>query len=300
MIKKIFPSKKERHKLFGSVLPIEGNKPTTKENMTDIQNNVNDFLFEIESVGVSNVKHPVTVHSKYRPFIQNTVGTFQLTTNLKQMNKGINMSRLTEQLQEYYEKDGFVMSFDRLYSFTKELSERMEQDRSEIKVQYPWFFERKSPSSKKAGLSHANVYMSVIYERDHAFSTEVGLTVAVTTLCPCSKEISEYSAHNQRGYITITAQLSSPLQIEQDWKIILLEAAESNASSILYPILKRPDEKFVTEHAYENPRFVEDVVRLVAADLYEKEYIKTFTVECRNEESIHMHDAIAKITYSKQ
>ncbi|WP_078428614.1 GTP cyclohydrolase FolE2 [Alkalihalobacterium alkalinitrilicum] len=295
---KLIPSKAERHKRFGSVPPIKGVKPLNKEEMTDLQNTPNDFLFAIDSVGISNVKHPIIVPSDSKPNRQTSVGTFTLTTGLHQMSKGINMSRLTELLHEYH-LEGFVIDFDHLYSFTKDLVERMEQSNTEINVQFPWFFERTSPSLQKTGLAHAEAFINVKYDQSNGFSHEVGITVAVTTLCPCSKEISEYSAHNQRGYVTITAELYNPIELTTDWKATLLEAAESNASSMLYPILKRPDEKSVTERAYENPRFVEDMVRLVAADLYENEEIKSFTVECRNEESIHMHDAVAKLTYSK-
>ncbi|WP_209123257.1 GTP cyclohydrolase FolE2 [Alkalihalobacillus sp. BA299] len=295
---KILPTKQERHKRFGSVPPVKGNKPINKEEMTDLQNTPNDFLFAIDSVGISNVKHPIIVQSDYKPNTQTTVGTFSLTTGLQQMSKGINMSRLTELLHEYH-LEGFIVDFNHLYSFTKDLVERMQQSSAQINVQFPWFFERKSPSLQKAGLAHAEAFMNVNFDHEKGFTHEIGITVAVTTLCPCSKEISEYSAHNQRGYVTIKAEFFKPTKLKTDWKVTLLEAAESNASSVLYPILKRPDEKAVTERAYENPRFVEDMVRLVAADLYENEDIKAFTIECRNEESIHMHDAIARLTYSK-
>lgn len=113
------------------------------------------------------------------------------------------------------------------------------------------------------------------------------------------RSFSEYSAHNQRGFVSITAKLNDQLRLEDDWKVRLLEAAESNASSLLHPVLKRPDEKVVTERAYENPRFVEDMVRLVAADLIELPFIRSFTVECRNEESIHLHDAIGRVSVTK-
>ncbi|MGO4889977.1 GTP cyclohydrolase FolE2 [Anaerobacillus sp. MEB173] len=296
---KTLPSKQERHKRFGSVPPVIGNKPLNKEDMTDLQNIPNDFLFAIESVGICNVKHPILIQSDYKPKNHTTVGTFSLTTSLQQNTKGINMSRLTELLQEYH-LEGFVVNVEQLYSFTKDLTERMEQKSAHINVHFPWFFERTSPILKKAGLAHADARMNVNYDQEKGFTHEVELTVAVTTLCPCSKEISEYSAHNQRGYVTIKAEFFNPLNLIKDWKVILLKAAESNASSMLYPILKRPDEKSVTERAYENPRFVEDMVRLVAADLFENETIKSFTVECRNEESIHMHDAIAKLSYTKE
>lgn len=294
------PSKKERHKRFGSVPPIKGTKPTNKDEMTDLQNTPNDFLFSINSVGISNVKHPVILHSDLLPSVQTTIGTFSLTTSLTQMSKGINMSRLTELLQKYHE-EGFVLSFGQLRRFTKELAEKMNQTAASVEVTFPWFFERKSPALAKVGLMHADAKISVTYDQEtNQFTYVTGLTVAVTTLCPCSKEISEYSAHNQRGYVRIETELYSDSIGEKDWKKLLLEAAESNASASLHPVLKRPDEKMVTEKAYENPRFVEDMVRLVAADLYENSDIKAFTVECRNEESIHVHDAVATIKFEKE
>jgi GTP cyclohydrolase I len=292
------PSKQERHKRFGSVDPIAGNKPTTKEVMVDLQNKPNDFLFELDAVGICNVKYPLLIHSELEPTKQTTIGQFKLTTHLDRYAKGINMSRLTEQLDEYH-KLGWVADCPTLAEFAKELAVRMKQKKGEIEISFPWFFERSSPALEKNGLMHAEAMIRVVYEEDQLSFTEVGLTVTVTTLCPCSKEISEYSAHNQRGILTIRAVIEHPLTLDFDWKVKLLHAAESNASSVLYPVLKRPDEKMVTERAYENPRFVEDMVRLVAADLYEMDFIRAFTVECRNEESIHLHDAIARMTYSK-
>ncbi|WP_373279317.1 GTP cyclohydrolase FolE2 [Alkalihalobacterium bogoriense] len=292
------PSKAERYKRFGSVSPILGEKPVVKEKMVDLQNIPNDFLFALDQVGVSKIKHPIIVCSDYSPIEQTSIGSFSLTTNLPKMSKGINMSRLPELLHHYYEK-GLKMDFDTLYSFCHEMTLKMEQQQAHISVEFPWFYERKSPALHKVGLSHAQIGMSVHYEEGKGFSHEVELLVAITTLCPCSKEISEYSAHNQRGFVKMKTQFFDPTELKQDWKVILLEAAESNASSVLFPVLKRPDEKAVTEKAYENPRFVEDIVRLVAADLYENETIQAFTVECRNEESIHMHDAIASFSYNK-
>ncbi|MED4125618.1 GTP cyclohydrolase FolE2 [Halalkalibacterium halodurans] len=296
---KQWPSKTERHKRFGSVPPVAGKKPIHKEEMADLQNMPNDFLFALDSVGIHNVKHPCIIQSNLKSYEQTTVGTFSLTTSLEQMSKGINMSRLTELLQEYHQT-GFILSLKNMQAFTKDLAERMEQSSAHVHVTFPWFFERESPSLNKIGLAHAEARLNVHFDETLGFTHEVGLTAAVTTLCPCSKEISEYSAHNQRGYVTIKATFYEPTEGSDDWKVTLLEAAESNASSILYPVLKRPDEKAVTEKAYENPRFVEDMVRLTAADLYENETIKAFTVECRNEESIHQHDAIATLSYSKK
>jgi GTP cyclohydrolase I len=300
MTRKInLPPKKERHKLFGSVEPGLKLKPTEKEHMPDLQNAKMDFLFTIDSVGISNVKHPIMLKSDLNPQQQTTIASFKMTSKISQDSKGTNMSRFTEQLETYRQNGGFSPSIKSLFDFTKELAERLKQKDASIEVNFPWFYERKGPSSELIGLNHAEATISVSYVEDVGFTSSASLTCAVTTLCPCSKEISEYSAHNQRGYVTMNVEFTEDYHEEKDWKAVLLNAAESNASAMIHPVLKRPDEKMVTETAYENPRFVEDMVRLVAADLYELDFVQAFTVECRNEESIHLHDAIASLSYRK-
>lgn len=291
------PSKQERHRLFGSVDPIPGNKPTEKEKMVDLQNTPKDFLFSLDQVGISSVKHPAVVHSTLNPTVQTTVANFALTTSLVQNSKGINMSRLTEQLDLYHQQ-GWDLSLKHLCQFAEELAGRMKQSAATIEVTFPWFYERPAPVTGMTGLMHAEAMMRVHFDEVAGFTATVGLKAMVTTLCPCSKEISEYSAHNQRGVVTAEIELVDA-QTDWDWKKALLEAEETNASACMHPILKRPDEKKVTESAYENPRFVEDMVRLVAADLYEMPEVAAFFVECRNEESIHLHDAIARVRYRK-
>ncbi|RRJ67174.1 GTP cyclohydrolase I FolE2 [Paenibacillus oralis] len=297
--KKTFPAKPERHRRFGSTDPIPGSKPTRKEQMADLQNRREDYLFPIDHVGICQVQQPIRVLSELEPKSQTSIATIALTTSLPRESKGINMSRLTEQL-EVYRQQGWTCQLAELCGFVAELADRMGQDNAEITLTFPWFYERSAPVSARTGLNHAEASIKVAYGKGQPFTAAVSLRVAVTTLCPCSKEISEYSAHNQRGMVTMTAEIDPASPPVRDWKAMLLEAAESNASSALHPVLKRPDEKRVTEQAYENPRFVEDMVRLVAADLYELEVAQAFTVECRNEESIHMHDAYAKITYDKR
>lgn len=296
---KKLPNKEQRHKLFGSVQPAKKIKPSQKSQMADLQNVKKDFLFTLDAVGISNVKHPITIYSNIKPSVQTSIGTFQFASSLNSASKGTNMSRFTEQLNKYYEQ-GFVADYATLKQFTRELTERLEQKDATIDISFPWFFERKGPESGFSGLNHADLTMRVTYDQNTGYTMRASLSVLITTLCPCSKEISEYSAHNQRGKITMEVTLPDDFnEVETDWKEILLEAAESNASSRLHPVLKRPDEKVVTEQAYENPRFVEDMVRLVAADLYELPFITKFKVVCRNEESIHMHDAIASVSYDK-
>lgn len=296
---KQLPSKEKRHQLFGSVKPAPKTKPVDKMHMADLQNTKKDFLFDLDAVGVTKVKHPILIYSFMPPYTQTSIAEFTLTSSLKQTNKGTNMSRFIEQLASY-QKNGFSTDLELLKKFTKDMAKRVEQQDATIEVSFPWFFERQAPDTSLIGLNHANASIKMKYHETKGFHIQLSLCVSITTLCPCSKEISEYSAHNQRGNVTMEIRVSDDYQEEDlDWKKILLEAAESNASARLHPILKRTDEKFVTEQAYENPRFVEDMVRLIAADLYETPFIEKFKVTCQNEESIHMHDAIAEITYDK-
>ncbi|GGB31171.1 GTP cyclohydrolase FolE2 [Lentibacillus populi] len=298
--KKQLPNKAERHKLFGSVEPGPKTKPVEKSKMADLQNTKKDFLFDLDEVGITNVKHPIVITSNLHPETQTSIGTFRFTSAIEKTSKGTNMSRFTEQLNLYHEA-GFSADIATLKRFTKDLAERLKQRDAEITVTFPWFYERRGPQSDLSGMNHADCGITVAYDQKKGFNVSTSLSVPVTTLCPCSKEISEYSAHNQRGYVTMEINLDDNVdETKLDWKEQLLNAAESNASSRLHPVLKRPDEKMVTEAAYENPRFVEDMVRLVAADLYEMPFVKKFKVVCRNEESIHMHDAIASVTYDKK
>ncbi|WP_174613443.1 GTP cyclohydrolase FolE2 [Virgibacillus ihumii] len=300
--KKQLPNKAQRHKLFGSVEPGPRTKPSEKNKMADLQNSQNDFLFDLDEVGIADVKHPITVTSNSAPTSQTTIGTFKFSSSIGKLSKGTNMSRFTEQLQAYYEK-GLTIDFKTLKAFTKDLAERLNQNDAEVEVGFPWFFERRGPYADLAGMNHADASISVKYDVNEGYTLNASLSALITTLCPCSKEISEYSAHNQRGHVSMSISLNEDFDEDEDtadWKEMLLEAAESNASARIHPVLKRTDEKMVTEQAYENPRFVEDIVRLVAADLYEIPSVKKFKVECRNEESIHMHDAIASVTYDKR
>lgn len=160
-------------------------------------------------------------------------------------------------------------------------------------------FDRFSPITQIKAVGHADVTYGLAIDKQNVTRKEITIEAAVTTLCPCSKEISEYSAHNQRGIVTVKAYINKDIELIDNYKDVILDAMEANASSILYPILKRPDEKSVTERAYENPRFVEDLIRLIAADLVDFDWLDGFDIECRNEESIHQHDAFAKLKYRK-
>ncbi|MCJ1779344.1 GTP cyclohydrolase FolE2 [Mammaliicoccus sciuri] len=285
-------TREARWKYFGSVDPIKGTKPTEKEKMPDLQSSKKDFLFEIEHVGIKNLIYPVRIDDFQ------TVGNFEFSTSLNQDEKGINMSRIIESVEKHYDK-GVKLDFDHLTTLLNTLQTAMIQNTASVDVTAKWFFNRFSPVTNQKAVGHADIRYILSVSEDKITKKSLGIEVPVTTLCPCSKEISEYSAHNQRGIITVLIDLDPEVSLPDNYKDIVLDGMEANASSMLYPILKRTDEKAVTERAYENPRFVEDLIRLVAADLVELEWIQGFEIECRNEESIHQHDAFARLKYTK-
>lgn len=285
-------TREARWKYFGSVDPIKGTKPTEKEKMPDLQSSKKDFLFEIEHVGIKNLIYPVRIDDFQ------TVGNFEFSTSLNQDEKGINMSRIIESVEKHYD-NGVKLDFDHLTTLLNTLQTAMIQNTASVDVTAKWFFNRFSPVTNQKAVGHADIRYILSVSEDKITKKSLGIEVPVTTLCPCSKEISEYSAHNQRGIITVLIDLDPEVSLPDNYKDIVLDGMEANASSMLYPILKRTDEKAVTERAYENPRFVEDLIRLVAADLVELEWIQGFEIECRNEEFIHQHDAFARLKYTK-
>lgn len=159
----LLPTKEERLLLFGSVPPLSGSKPVDKEHMSDLQNRKQDYLFELDAVGISHLKHPITVLSEIEPKLQTTVAQFQLTTSLNRDAKGINMSRLTEQLNAFHHK-GWTSQIPDLCEFTAELAKQMNQNRAQLEITFPWFFERSSPALQKTGLMYADATISVMYD----------------------------------------------------------------------------------------------------------------------------------------
>ena len=226
-----------------------------------------------------------------------TAGTFAFSTSLTREEKGINMSRILESVEKHYD-NGLELTFNNLEAVLHTLEKHMKQSSAGVDVSGKWFFNRYSPVTNMKAVGNADVTYGLAVAGDQVTRKELTIQATVTTLCPCSKEISEYSAHNQRGVITVKMYIDPSATLPTDYKEIILDAMEANASSILYPILKRPDEKS-NRTRYENPRFVEDLIRLIAADLVELDWTEGFDIECRNEESIHQHDAFAKLKYRK-
>jgi GTP cyclohydrolase IB len=253
----------------------------------DVQAHADTRRLPINRVGIKDISHPVRVKDRSSGE-QHTIATFNMYVSLPHNFKGTHMSRFVEIL--HAEREISVESFRHMLAT---MTARLEADTGHIEMSFPFFVMKKAPVS---GVESLMDYRASLIGEHHDRHTElwVKVSVPVTSLCPCSKKISDYGAHNQRSHVTITAKLRAHMWIEE-----LIEIAESEASCELYGILKRPDEKYVTERAYDNPKFVEDVVRDVATRLNEDERVAAYVVESENFESIHNHSAYARIERDK-
>ena len=255
----------------------------------DVQGREDLRQIPIDKVGIKSIEHPIKISDRSGGD-QHTVANFNMYVNLPHNFKGTHMSRFVEIL-ESYEREISVKSFK---DILKNMTERLEAEEGHIEMSFPYFMMKQAPISKVKSLM--NYQVKFIGERKgNKNELTVQVTVPVTSLCPCSKGISDYGAHNQRSHITISATLDGFVWIEE-----FIEIAEKEASCELYGILKRPDEKYVTERAYDNPKFVEDIVRDVAANLNSDERIVAYVVESENFESIHNHSAYALIEKDKR
>jgi GTP cyclohydrolase IB len=261
-------------------------RPTVTE-IEDVQSRADTRRLPINRVGIKDISHPVRVRDRSAGE-QHTVANFNMYVSLPHNFKGTHMSRFVEIL--HTEREISVESFRAMLG---KMTERLEADTGHVEMSFPFFVMKKAPVSGVESLM--NYQATLIGERrDGHTEMWVRVVVPVTSLCPCSKKISDYGAHNQRSHVTIKAKLRTHMWIEE-----LIEVAESEASSELYGILKRPDEKYVTERAYDNPKFVEDMVRDVATRLNADDRIAAYVVESENFESIHNHSAYALIERDK-
>ena len=256
--------------------------------LPDIQKTPDHRNIPIQKVGVKEVKHPIVVLDRANER-QHTIGNFALTVSLPPEVKGTHMSRFLEVLSEN-QGEVSVHSIPRILS---ELREKLHAEDSFLEVQFPFFIRKKAPVSGLEGMQEYNCMFKA--HDNGVVHLEIVLRAQIATLCPCSKEISKYGAHNQRGEVTLTVSTSDHVWIED-----LIEMVEASASCALYPVLKRPDEKFVTERAYENPRFVEDVIREVATRMNQDSRILKYEIEVENFESIHAHNAYAALAFDKR
>ena len=263
------------------------NAPGTAQrlaNIPDVQGSADTRQIAIDRVGIKSIRHPVRVLDRSGS-IQHTIAMFNMYVGLPHHFKGTHMSRFLEILN-CHEREISVENFS---SMLRGMVDKLEAETGHVEMNFPYFVNKAAPVSGVESLMDYDVTLIGDIVRGQIEST-IKVVVPVTSLCPCSKKISDRGAHNQRSHVTVTVGINQHLWIEE-----IVRVVETEASCELYGLLKRSDEKFVTERAYDNPKFVEDMVRDVAARLCAESRIDTYVVEAENFESIHNHSAYALI-----
>jgi GTP cyclohydrolase I len=252
--------------------------------LADTQSQPDSRQLRIDKVGVKGLLHPIEVRDRAHD-AQDTVARISLLVDLPKDFKGTHMSRFVEVLNAH----GRLVNVENLPVMLHELQKTLDAQVAHIIMEFPYFVEKEAPVTRAKGLvDYQVIFDASAHGQDVTFTVTV--TVPVTTLCPCSKAISAYGAHNQRGYVTLALRSVRPIWIED-----MITLIEESASSEIFSLLKRPDEKFVTERAFDNPVFVEDLVRNVALRCNRHPDITWYKVEAENIESIHNHSAYACI-----
>jgi GTP cyclohydrolase FolE2 len=255
--------------------------------LPDVQSRADSRDLRIDAVGIKRIRSPVTIRAGER--LLPTIATFSMTVGLPAVTKGTHMSRFVELLElqtQALDQHGFK-------SLLLDMLERLDARSGMIEMWFPYFIRKRAPVSRVQSQLDYEVCWRGRVSGEGRYSFWMHVTVPATSLCPCSKEISAYGAHNQRSQISIETELAGEMAIEE-----LIAIAERSASCEVYGLLKRADEKYVTERAYDNPKFVEDLVRDVALELNQEPRVRAYVVEAENFESIHNHSAFARLVRS--
>ncbi|MBN2723247.1 MAG: GTP cyclohydrolase I FolE2 [Deltaproteobacteria bacterium] len=263
--------------------------------MEDIQNSRDHRQIPIDHVGITDIKWPVTVSDRAREN-QQTVAEFKMSVDLPKEFKGTHMSRFVTILSDFSHN----ITADILPEMIREIQRRLNAEKAHLDLKFPYFVEKSAPVSGSKSLLQYECAFHISADGENSdFILEA--TVPVTSLCPCSKAVSDYGAHNQRGLITIKVRpvIDGPDNYRHIWLEELFEVAEKASSAPIYALLKREDERFVTMQAYDNPVFVEDMVRNAAVILRDDERIEWYEVSAINDESIHNHKAFAVTTWTR-
>jgi GTP cyclohydrolase IB len=273
-------------------LSFEGSPMPTKRRpqpMPDVQSSKDIRQIAIDRVGVKDITYPVRLKSKGGGD-QNTVASINMYVALPHYQKGTHMSRFLEVLNEQTSEP---VTPDRIPAITRAICERLNAEVAHFEADFTYFIKKLAPVTQMPGLMDYRVRFECTANGEEDFVMSVAAPAA--SLCPCSKEISQYGAHNQRCRIEAKVRFKGMLWIED-----VVELLERAASCPVFAVLKRPDEKYVTEHAYENPKFVEDIVRDLALALEKDDRITWYSINSENFESIHNHNAYAQITRDKR
>ena len=273
---------------FGSRVPGGG-----AVNLEDVQGQHDSRGIGLDEVGISGLTYPVSVYDSEHGK-QDTVASVAFSVRLPPDQRGAHLSRFVEVLDDYAGE----LTPQTIPGVLRALQERLGTTAARVDVKFPYFARRRAPVTGASAMTHYACGFSASAEGP-LYRLELTARVPVTSVCPCSKAISDYGAHNQRGYLTIAAALSADQGSEMAslWMGDLIEAAEASASSAVFPLLKRADERHVTMQGYNNPVFVEDMVRAVAERLRQDPRIERFSVEAANDESIHDHAAFARLSW---
>ncbi len=267
-------------------IPCDGT--TAACEIEDVQSFADTRQLAIDKVGIKSIRHPIKVADKSEG-VQHTVAVFNMYVHLPHNFKGTHMSRFVEILNGY-EREISVENFE---TMLREMVVRLEAESGHVEMTFPYFINKKAPiSGVQSLLDYEVTFIGEILDGQYRQTMKV--IVPVTSLCPCSKKISDYGAHNQRSHVTVTARTNEMVWIED-----IVRMVEDQASCELFGLLKRPDEKYVTERAYDNPKFVEDMVRDVAAVFNADKRVDAYIIESENFESIHNHSAYALIEKDK-
>jgi len=259
-------------------------KELNKSSLPDTQGLEDTRNLPINKVGIKDILHPMIIKQRSGKE-QTTVANFNMYVNLPHNLKGTHMSRFVHILNNHNEH----ITVDTFKKMITEMLVLLEAESGHVEMTFPYFINKTAPASKvKSLLDYTVTFIGEI--EDGVSNLKVRVLVPVTSLCPCSKKISAYGAHNQRSHVTVTVSIKDFIWIEE-----IIDIVEKEASSELYALLKRPDEKHVTELAYDNPKFVEDMVRDIAVHFSNDDRVNEYTVESENFESIHNHSAYAQI-----
>ncbi len=254
--------------------------------MKDIQSMPDHRKIKVDKVGIKNLKLPVVVQD-CKNETQTTVADVNFYVDLPHQFKGTHMSRFIEILNDYRDQ---AIDICRIREILESARTKLKAQKAHIELTFPYFIEKKAPVSGAPGLIDYSCTISAALNGNEKVDLVLTVRVPVTSVCPCSKEISKYGAHNQRSLVTLTVRYNEFIWLEE-----LIRAIEEEGSCEVFSLLKREDEKYVTETAYENPVFVEDIVRGITEKLTRDFRIDWFTIESENLESIHNHNAYAFI-----
>ena len=256
--------------------------------MKDIQNQRDYRNIPIDKVGIKNLRYPMTVLDRKNGF-QHTVASINMYVDLPHKYKGTHMSRFVEILHILQPE----VSFKRLAEVLEEMKKHLNAESAHIEVTFPYFIDKAAPETGARGLMDYTCRIIGFSDSEGRLDLVSEVIVPISSVCPCSKEISSEGAHNQRGEVRLQTRFRKFIWMED-----MIELVEEYASCEVFSVLKRTDEKYVTEKAFSNPKFVEDIVRDISKRLKEDENITWFSVSAENFESIHNHSAYASITDS--